>query len=121
MVKRILAVDDSASVRQMVSLTLSEAGYEVLEAVDGEDALSKLDGLHVDMVITDLNMPRLDGMEFVRRVRTMPKHRFMPIVMLTTESAPEKKELCRSAGATGWIVKPFRPNQLLSVVEKVIK
>jgi len=121
MIKRVLAVDDSASVRQMVSLTLREAGYDVIEAADGEEALAKLEGGHVDMVITDLNMPKLDGMELVRRVRLLPKHRFMPIIMLTTESGTQKKAECRSAGATGWIIKPFKPGQLLSVVEKVIR
>jgi two-component system chemotaxis response regulator CheY len=120
MTKRILTVDDSASMRQMVSFTLKEAGYDVVEASDGEDALSKLEGNHMDMVITDLNMPKLDGMELVRRVRAMPRHRFVPIVMLTTEAGSDKKAECKSAGATGWIVKPFKPAQLLSVVEKVM-
>lgn len=120
MTKRILAVDDSASMRQMVSFTLEKAGYEVIEATDGEDALAKLDGHHLDMVITDLNMPRLNGIELVRRVRAMPKHRFVPIIMLTTEASSDNKALGKSAGATGWLVKPFKPAQLIAVVEKVM-
>ncbi len=119
MKKTILTVDDSASVRQMVSLTLRAAGYEVVEAVDGEDGFRKLNG-RVHMVITDLNMPRLDGVSLIRKIRADAGYRFMPIVVLTTESEGTKKRAARDAGATGWIVKPFRGPQLLAVVKKVL-
>ena len=117
---RILTVDDSISVRKLVSFTLSEAGYEVIEASDGEDALTKLAVIRINMIITDLNMPNLDGCELVRRVRGIANYRYIPIIMLTTESVEDKKALCRTAGATGWIVKPFKPEQLLAVVHKVL-
>jgi len=117
--KTILTVDDSASIRQMVGFTLKGAGYEVIEAVDGADAVSKLSG-DVGMVITDLNMPNMDGIELIRRVRANPACRFVPVVMLTTESQEAKKQEGKAAGATGWIVKPFRPEQLLAVVKKVL-
>ena len=120
MSKRILTVDDSSSVRQMVSFTLKDAGYEVVEAVDGKDALTKLSGT-VDMIITDLNMPNMDGIELIRQVRAQPNYKFVPIVMLTTESQAEKKQAGKEAGATGWIVKPFKPDQLLAVVKKVVR
>lgn len=120
MAKKIMTVDDSASVRQMVSFALKEAGYEVVEASDGEDALSKLDGGRIHMIIADLNMPRLGGVELVRKVRTMPGYRYIPIIMLTTESRVDRRAECRLAGATGWILKPIKPNQLLAVVEKVL-
>ena len=119
MANSIMTVDDSASMRQMVSFTLKSAGYEVVEAVDGEDALAKLTGAPVRMVITDLNMPRMDGIALIRRLRAMPPYKFTPIVLLTTESQPEKKQQGKAAGATGWIVKPFTPEQLLAVVKKV--
>ncbi len=120
MSKRIMTVDDSSSVRQMVGFTLKDAGYEVVEAVDGKDALTKLSGT-VDMIITDLNMPNMDGIEFIRQVRALPNYKFVPIVMLTTESQAEKKQVGKEAGATGWIVKPFKPDQLLAVVKKVVR
>ena len=120
MSKTIITVDDSASVRQMVSFTLREAGYQVIEAVDGKDALSKLNGSSVNMVLTDLNMPNMDGLELIRQVRANPVCRFIPVVMLTTESQTEKKQQGKAAGATGWIVKPFKPEQLLAVVKKVL-
>ncbi len=119
--KTILTADDSASVRQMVAFTLKGAGYQVIEASDGEDALSKLDGSPVHMVITDLNMPKLDGIGLIKRVRSSTKYRFIPIIMLTTESQASKKQEGRKAGATGWIVKPFKPDQLLAVVKKVLR
>ncbi len=118
--KKIITVDDSTSVRQMVSFTLKDAGYEVLEAVDGKDALSKLSGGSVHMVITDLNMPNLDGIGLIRELRANPNYKFTPIVMLTTESQDSKKQEGKAAGATGWIVKPFKPEQLLAVVKKVL-
>ncbi len=120
MAKVILTVDDSASIRQLVTFTLKEAGYEVIEAVDGRDALSKLNGSTVHMVITDLNMPNLDGIGMIREVRQNATYKFIPIVMLTTESQDSKKAEGKSAGATGWIVKPFKPEQLLAVVKKVL-
>ncbi|HOC59621.1 MAG TPA: response regulator [Smithellaceae bacterium] len=120
MSKVIMTVDDSASVRQMVSFTLRQAGYEVLEACDGQDALDKMSGKTVHMVLTDLNMPRLDGIGLIQGVRSKPTGKFIPIVMLTTESQIEKKQKGKDAGATGWIVKPFKPEQLLAVVKKVL-
>lgn len=121
MSKKIMVVDDSASVRQMVSFTLKNAGYEVVEAVDGKDALTKMDDTPVNMVITDLNMPNLDGLELIRGARANSAYKFIPIVMLTTESQDAKKQEGKAAGATGWIVKPFKPDQLLAVVKKVMK
>ncbi|OQX22926.1 MAG: two-component system response regulator [Desulfobacteraceae bacterium IS3] len=116
-----MTVDDSASVRQMVSFTLRGAGYEVVEAVDGKDALSKLNnGVRVRLIFADLNMPNMDGIELIRAVRAKPAYKFVPIIMLTTESQASKKQEGKSAGATGWIVKPFKPQQLLAVVKKVL-
>ncbi|MDF1553628.1 MAG: response regulator [Deferrisomatales bacterium] len=120
MSKVIMTVDDSASIRQVVSFTLKEAGYQVVEAVDGKDALSKLNGSPVHMVLTDLNMPIMDGIELIRCLRANPAYKFIPIVMLTTESQAEKKQQGKAAGATGWIVKPFQQAQLLGVVKKVL-
>lgn len=120
MSETIMTVDDSASIRQMVSFTLKQAGYTVVEAVDGQDALNKLQSSAVKMIITDLNMPNLDGIGLIRAVRATAAHRFVPIVMLTTESQDEKKLEGKEAGATGWIVKPFKPDQLLAVIRKVL-
>lgn len=120
MPKHILIVDDSSSMRQMVGFTLRGAGYDVTEAVDGEDALAKLGGLAADLIVTDLNMPRLDGLGLIRAVRASATGRFTPIVMLTTESEDAKKQEGRAAGATGWIVKPFKPEQLVAVAKKVL-
>jgi two-component system, chemotaxis family, chemotaxis protein CheY len=120
MAKIIMTADDSASVRQMVSFTLKQNGYEVVEAVDGKDALQKLGATKVDMIITDLNMPNLDGIGLIRGARALPACRFIPIVMLSTESQDSKKAEGKAAGATGWIVKPFKPEQLLAVVKKVL-
>jgi two-component system, chemotaxis family, chemotaxis protein CheY len=118
--KTILAVDDSSTMRQMVSFTLEHAGFEVLEAEDGLAALAKLAGRQVQLIITDINMPRMDGLTLIREVRKLPAHRFTPILILTTESAPELKKQGRDSGATGWIVKPFSPEKLVEVVNKVI-
>ncbi len=118
--KIIMTADDSASVRQMVSFTLKQNGYEVVEAVDGKDALQKLSGQKVDMLITDLNMPNMDGIGLIKGARAIPACKFIPIVMLTTESQESKKQEGKAAGATGWIVKPFKPDQLLAVVKKVL-
>jgi two-component system chemotaxis response regulator CheY len=119
--KTILTVDDSATVRQMTGLVLRGAGYEVIEAVDGEDALAKLKGREINLVVTDINMPKMDGLEFTRRLRATEAHQYVPVVLLTTESQPEKKQEGKAAGATGWIVKPFNPEQLLAVVKKVLR
>jgi len=118
--KHILTVDDSASMRQMIGFTLRNAGFIVSEAVDGVDALAKLAATSVNLVITDLNMPRLDGLGLIREVRSIPSCRFLPIVMLTTESQEEKKQAGRVAGASGWIVKPFRGDQLVAVARKFL-
>ncbi len=119
MARVILTVDDSASVRQMVAFTLSGAGYTVIEAVDGNDALAKLTQA-VNLVITDLNMPNLDGIGLIRNVRANPACKGLPILMLTTESQAARKLEGKAAGATGWIVKPFAPQQLLAVVKRVL-
>jgi two-component system chemotaxis response regulator CheY len=122
MAKVILTVDDSASVRQMVKFTLSDAGYSVIEAVDGKDALAKLanPANAVNLVITDLNMPNLDGIGLIRGVRANPACKGLPILMLTTESQEVRKLEGKAAGATGWIVKPFATQQLLAVVRRVL-
>lgn len=120
MAKCILVVDDSETVRQVLQLTLSKAGFKVVEAEDGVDALNKLSAQPVDMVVTDLNMPNMDGLELIKKVRGTGEYRFTPIVMLTTESSEEKKKAGREAGASGWIVKPFKPEQLLKVVKMVL-
>lgn len=117
----ILAVDDSASMRQMVSFTLKSAGYEVIEAVDGQDAYEKAGRQHVDLVLTDQNMPRLDGIGLTRRLRESEQFRHTPILILTTESSDQMKQAGRAAGATGWLVKPFDPNKLIEVIRKVIR
>ncbi len=118
--KTIMTVDDSASVRQMVNFTLKTSGYDVIEARDGKDALAKIGGVRVHLVIADLNMPNMNGIELIRALRADPAYKFVPIIMLTTESQASKKQEGKEAGATGWIVKPFKPDQLLNVVKKVI-
>jgi len=117
---KILAVDDSASMRQMVSFTLQGAGYEVVEASDGQDALNKAKQNQVDLVLSDVNMPVMDGISLIKQLRTLPNYKFVPILMLTTESAGDKKSEGKAAGATGWIVKPFNPDQLLNTIKKVL-
>ncbi|HEX8949095.1 MAG TPA: response regulator [Dissulfurispiraceae bacterium] len=118
MAKTVLIVDDSVSMRQLVSFALKDAGYEVIAAVNGKDALVKLDGAKVQLVITDLNMPEMDGIELIKQVRRKPGCKFIPIVMLTTESQEGKKQEGKQAGASGWIVKPFAPEQLIDTVRK---
>jgi two-component system chemotaxis response regulator CheY len=118
--RKILVADDSASMRQMLSITLAEAGFEVLAAIDGIDAWFKAPTFLPNMIITDLNMPNLNGIELIRNLRTHPNFKFIPIIMLTTESQEFKKQEGKAAGATGWMVKPFRPEQLLAVVKKVL-
>ena len=119
--KTVMTVDDSSSLRQMVTFTLRDGGYEVVQAVDGLDALSKLNGQEIHLFLTDINMPKMDGLEFTRKLRAMPQYRFVPIVLLTTESHPEKRQEGKAAGATAWIVKPFHPDQLLAVIKKVMR
>lgn len=119
--KRIMTIDDSASMRQMVTFTLESAGFEVVQAVDGRDALARLQGREVHLFLADLNMPNMDGIELTRALRAMPEYKFVPIVLLTTESQTEKKQQGKAAGATGWIVKPFEPDKLLAVVNKVMR
>jgi len=120
MSKRILTVDDAATMRKMVSFTLKGAGHEVIEAGDGCEALTAVRSRGVDLVITDVNMPNMDGIELTRQLRTLPAFARTPIILLTTESDPAKKNLGRAAGATGWIVKPFSQEQLLAIVAKVL-
>ena len=118
---RILAVDDSPSMRQMVNLTLQSAGHDVVSAVDGVDGLSKASsGAPVDLVITDVNMPNMDGITLVRELRRLEAYRFTPLLVLTTEASTDKKMEGKSAGATGWVVKPFNPDRLLATVAKVL-
>jgi two-component system chemotaxis response regulator CheY len=117
--KRILTIDDSKTMRDMLMLTLAEAGFDVLQAVDGQDGLDVLVNEQVDVVITDINMPRMDGYEVIRQLRSNPSHKTTPILVLTTESESEKKNLAREAGATGWMVKPFDPDRLVATVRKV--
>ena len=117
----ILAVDDSISMRQMVSFTLKNAGYDVVEAVDGEDAFDKARSRAFDLVLTDQNMPRLDGIGLTKRLRGHPKFTQTPILILTTESSDQMKQAGRAAGATGWLVKPFDPVKLLEVIKKVVR
>lgn len=116
----IMSVDDSKSIRQMVSFTLKTAGYDVIEAEDGVDALAKLGKHSVKLILTDLNMPNMDGIQLIRQVRSASNQKFVPIIMLTTESQDSKKQEGKAAGATGWIVKPFKPEQLLAVVKKLL-
>ncbi|RXJ72443.1 response regulator [Veronia nyctiphanis] len=118
--QKILAADDSVSIRQMVSHTLKEAGYVVETANDGADALTKAKASQYDVIISDVNMPNMSGLEFVKEVRTVPQYKFTPILMLTTESSVEKKSMGKAAGATGWIVKPFNPETLLKTLQRVL-
>ena len=118
--KVVLTVDDSASIRQMVAFTLKSAGYEVVEAVDGEDGLGKAKGRNADLVLTDQNMPKMDGLTLIKTLRGIPAYSRVPILMLTTESSDAMKAQGKAAGATGWLVKPFDPQKLLEVVKKVI-
>jgi len=120
MSKKILTVDDSPSIRQMVSFTLKSAGYDVLEATDGNTGLSKAQSDKVDLVLTDQNMPGMDGLTLIRQLRKLPGYASTPILMLTTESGDQMKALGRAAGATGWLVKPFDPEKLVDVVKRLV-
>ncbi|HPA37510.1 MAG TPA: response regulator [Phenylobacterium sp.] len=116
----ILTVDDSASIRQAIKVALSGEGYEVAEAADGSQGLAKADSAHFDMIITDLNMPVMDGLTMIRQLRAKPAHQGVPIIFLTTESDADIKAQAKSAGATGWLTKPFDPDQLIRIVKKVL-
>ena len=120
MSKSILVVDDSASVRQVVSIALKGAGYDVIQGSDGKDALKQLDGRRVHLIISDVNMPNMDGITLVKEVKKLPNYKFTPIIMLTTESQEGKKQEGQAAGAKAWVVKPFKPEQMLSAVSKLI-
>jgi len=120
MAKTVMIVDDSASVRQLVSITLKGAGYDVMEGSDGADALKKLTGQKIHLIISDVNMPNMDGITFVKEVKKLPDYKFTPIIMLTTESQESKKQEGQAAGAKAWIVKPFQPDQMLNAVSKLI-
>ncbi|MGL4830236.1 MAG: response regulator [Vibrio sp.] len=117
---KVLAVDDSISIRQMVSHTLQDAGYEVETASDGRDALTKAQKTRFDVIISDVNMPIMGGFDFVKAVRMQNQYKFIPILMLTTETSPEKKQEGKVAGATGWLVKPFNPETLLKTLQRVL-
>ncbi len=121
MAKTILIVDDSASMRQLVTFALKDAGYDVVTAVDGKDALGKINGSKVDMVVTDLNMPNMDGITLIKNLRSAAATKFTPVVMLTTESQESKKVEGRQAGASGWLVKPFTPDKLIEIIKKFVK
>ncbi len=120
MSKTIMVVDDSASIRQVVSMALKGAGYQVIEAVDGRDALSKLDGQKINLIISDVNMPNMDGITFVKEMKQKPNYKFTPVIMLTTEGSEDKKNAGQAAGAKAWVVKPFKPEQMLQAVAKLI-
>ena len=120
MAKTIMIVDDSASLRQVAGIALKGAGYEVIEGCDGDDALSQLRGQKVHLIISDVNMPNMDGISFVKALKLLPRYRFTPVMMLTTESQEERKREGQAAGARAWMVKPFRPEQLLGAVEKLV-
>lgn len=119
MAKTIMIVDDSASIRTVVGIALRGAGYEVIEAINGQDAIAKLTGQKVNLIISDVNMPVMDGITFVKQVKLMPAYRFTPIIMLTTESDESKKREGQAAGARAWVVKPFKPEQMLGAVQRL--
>lgn len=121
MKKNILVVDDSESIREVVSFTLENAGHDVLMAVDGKDALKYLDGTDINLIITDLHMPEMNGIELIREVRAIEQYKRIPILFLTTESQREKKMEAKQAGATGWIIKPFVPAKLIAALNKVLR
>jgi two-component system chemotaxis response regulator CheY len=120
MAKTVMIVDDSASLRQVVHIALKGAGYDVLEGCDGKDALSKMTGQKIHLIISDVNMPNMDGIAFVKKVKKLPNYKFTPIIMLTTESQEAKKQEGQAAGAKAWVVKPFKPEQMLMAVSKLI-
>ena len=120
MAKTIMIIDDSASLRQVVSITLTGAGYDVLEACDGKDALAKLTGQKIHLMISDVNMPNMDGISFVKAAKQLPAYKFTPVIMLTTEAGDAMKQQGQAAGAKAWVVKPFQPAQMLGAVAKLV-
>lgn len=120
MAKNIMIVDDSASLRQVVSIALKGAGYDVVEACDGKDALAKLDGRKFNLIVSDVNMPNMDGITFVKELKQLPAYKFTPVIMLTTEAGDGKKQEGQAAGAKAWVVKPFQPAQMLTAVSKLV-
>lgn len=118
--KTIMIVDDSSSLRQVVGMTLKSAGYDVIEACDGKDAMAKLTGQKVHLIISDVNMPNMDGLTFVTEIKKNPAYKFTPVIMLTTEATDEKKRMGQAAGAKAWMVKPFQPQQMVAAVEKLV-
>jgi two-component system chemotaxis response regulator CheY len=120
MAKTIMIIDDSASLRQVVAIALKGAGYDVIEAADGRDALNKLTGVKINLIICDVNMPNMDGITFVKEMKALANYKFTPVIMLTTEGSEEKKFAGQAAGARAWVVKPFRPDQMLDAVSKLI-
>lgn len=120
MAKTIMIIDDSASLRQVVAIALKGAGYEVVEACDGADALKKLDGRKLHLIISDVNMPNMDGISFLKAAKQLPAYKFTPVIMLTTESGDAMKQQGQAAGAKAWVVKPFQPAQLLTAVSKLV-
>lgn len=120
MSKTILIVDDSASIRQLVGSALRDAGYEVIEGCDGKDALSKMTGQKIHLIVSDINMPVMDGITFLKEVKANPKYKFTPVIMLTTEAGRDKMQEGKEAGAKAWLVKPFQPSQLLEAADKLV-
>ncbi|MCP3668853.1 MAG: response regulator [Gammaproteobacteria bacterium] len=120
MAKNVLIVDDSASIRQVVGMALRGAGYQVIEACDGKDALGKMTGDKIHLIISDVNMPNMDGITFLKEVKKHPRYKFTPVIMLTTEAGKDKMSEGRTAGAKAWVVKPFQPPQMLDAVSKLI-
>lgn len=120
MPKNILVVDDSASIRHVVGIALKEAGYNVLQGKDGKDALTKLDGTKIHLIISDVNMPNMDGISFLKEVRANARYKFTPVIMLTTEAGQSKMAEGKAAGAKAWMVKPFKPQQMLDAVSKLV-
>jgi len=121
MAKTIMIIDDSISLRQVVSIALTSAGYEVIEACDGKDALAKLTGQRIHLMVCDVNMPNMDGISFLKALREHPNYKFTPVIMLTTEAGEDKKKEGQMAGAKAWVVKPFKPLQLLVAISKLIQ
>lgn len=120
MAKTILVVDNSASMRQVMTATLKDAGYDVIEAVDGKDALSRLDGVRIHLVISDVNMPNMDGIEFLKTAKQLPTYKFTPFIMLISEGGESLKRDCQAAGAKAWVMKPFQPAKMLAAVSKLV-
>lgn len=120
MAKTVMTIDDSAAIRQVVGITLKKAGYETIEACDGQDALDKLKGQKIHLILCDVNMPNMDGISFLKALKELPEYKFTPVIMLTTESQEAKKQEGKEAGAKAWIVKPFKPEKILEAVAKLI-